>query len=618
MRLPSLLIGIPSLALGLFAPLWAQQPSRTPVHKGLEEEVQVTLVQIEALVVDKEGRTVPDLTKGDFSMTIAGVPVVVSSVDLMCPIGAAADPAPLKATESRPRTLIAPGMKRRVVFAFDYSYLDSATRSQVLDAAEWMLRMSKTDEEEVMIVALTSQVRIEQKFTKRLVSLIATLSRMKHDVTLWAQDFPVGTRARGYFGNISTMMDVLGSYDGPKAVILFSQASDVGASKRDLYYDDVAAHAVAGRASIYPAKPDRLNAVGPGDTMVRLANKTGGRMHFVGDDLSVPYRRAQRDLACRYTVAAYVDSTESRAPQSLSVKMRRPGLFIRTSEMIQLFTEDAKQQARARAAYVDPGPYERPLVRAFAFSAVPAGVNTWDTLFAVSFPAPADAAEVDVRAVIRGASASVGEYVKRIHVDPASEHAAARTVTVLGNTKLSDGQYDVTVVLTDPTGSEIVTAQTNFVVPQVVQDQLMLRGPILGRAASIEQFLRANAKPRPVNARRGKLLSPQSGFEPLMVQEIDTKDALSFYWSACVSGRTPLEEDVMVARTLVDGTGEVVKAFDPVPLKLDSRGHDISCMDLLETLPGGTLASGDYHLDVTVTSANGDFVARGTSPLNVR
>lgn len=88
-------------------------------------------------------------------------------------------------------------------------------RGQVLDAAEYMLRMSKTPDEEVMIVALASDVRIEQKFTKDIRQLVGTLSRMKHDATLWARDFPVGSTGAGYFGNISTLMDVLGSYDGP-------------------------------------------------------------------------------------------------------------------------------------------------------------------------------------------------------------------------------------------------------------------------------------------------------------------------------------------------------------------------------------------------------------------
>ena len=56
----------------------------------------------------------------------------------------------------------------------------------------------------------------------------------------------------------------------------------------------------------------------------------------------------------------------------------------------------------------------------------------------------------------------------------------------------------------------------------------------------------------------------------------------------------------------------------PVPLKLESRGKGVSCLDMLETVPPGTLASGDYHLNVTVTHPNGDVIAHGTQPLTVR
>jgi len=288
--------------------------------------------------------------------------------------------------------------------------------------------------------------------------------------------------------------------------------------------------------------------------------------------------------------------------------------------MLQLFTEEARRQARAGAAYVDPGPYERPLVRAFGFSAVPTGANTWDTLLAVNFPAPADSAgaEIDVRAVVRRGNSTVGDYRKRIHVDPAAPNSVSRSVTVLGTTKLTPGQYRLTVVLTDAAGGEIVSAQSDVLVPQVVHDLLTLRGPLLGRVASGEHYLRANPKHHPEKALPGKLLDPRSGFEPLLVEEIDKQDKLLFYWSACVPGDSPLKDDDVVRRTLVSATGEIARAFEPLPLKLEPRGKDVSCLEMLEALPGNTLATGDYRLDVTVTRANGDMIAHATSPLNVR
>jgi VWFA-related protein len=609
------------VALFLSAPLLAQQAAAPPADKGLQEKVQVTVVQVEALVMDKDGKTVPGLTKDDFTMKIAGVPIKISAVDMICPIGAMADPVPLKNKETTLPTPMAPGTKRRVVFAFDYSFLEVTMRGQVLDAAEWMLRMSKTPDEEVMIVALASDVRVEQKFTTDIRQLVATLSRMKHDATLWARDFPVGSTGAGYFGNISTLMDVLGSYDGAKAVVYFSEAGLVGSSMVDIYHENVAAHAAAARTAIYPAQPDLISSAGgAGETLVRLGNETGGRMQLLGNDISLPYRRAQRDLSCRYTVAAPVDPSETNDPQTLSVKLTQKGLTIRTPEQVQVFTEAAKQQARAGAAYVDPGPFERPLVRAFGFSAVPAGTDKWDTLLAVNFPAPVGATgvDIDVRAVLRLDGQSVNDYKRRIHVDPAPGGATSRSVTLLGDTRLKSGQYDFTVVLTEANGNEIVSATTNLVVPQVVDDLLILRGPIMGRVVPAGLFLRANPKDQTESTRLGKVLGPGNGFEPLIVQEIDKQDKLLLYWSACVSGQNPLPDDVVVARTFTNEKGDSAYAYPPVPLKLESRGKDISCLDMLETLPPGTLASGDYHLNVTVTHPNGDMIAHGTQPVTVR
>jgi VWFA-related protein len=604
------------LALGLCVPLAAQDSGST----GIKEQVQVTLVQIDALVTDDNGRTVPDLTKNDFSLAISGTPVEVSDVDLLCPGGATADPAPAKKGETQPPPKIAPGVKRRIVFAFDYAFLDFALRASLLDAVERMLRNSKTDEEEVMLVALTSEVRVEQKFTSDPKPLIAALSRMKQDVTLWPREFHVDSVGREYFDHLAVLMDVLADYDGSKAVVFFSQAESVGPAMRNHYYDLVAAHAAAAHAAIYPARPDLRRTIGPGDTLMRLAEKTGGRVQTFGSDLSIEYRRAQRDLSCRYLIAARVNQAATRAPQSLAVKLKNPSLTIRTPEMFQLFTDEARQDARAQAAYVDPSPYERPLVRAFAFSAVPTGVNKWDTLLAVSIPAApgGDETGFDVNAVVRRNGQIAGSYKTRVEFDPPGEPAVPHLVTVLGTTKLTDGQYDLTVVLKGRSGGEIVGAETGFVVPEVPEDLLMLRGPIMGREVADRQFFGADSKHRPEPAGLGKILAPDSGFEPLLVEEIDKDSKLLFYWSACVSGTNPVPGDAVVARSVVTADGDTIRQLDPVRLQLASRREGIGCMDMLDTLAPNTLAAGDYRLEVTVMRRNGDVIARGTEPLTVR
>ncbi|HEX4826084.1 MAG TPA: VWA domain-containing protein [Candidatus Polarisedimenticolaceae bacterium] len=604
----------------LSSPAGAPHAAPPPKPPGLEEKVQVTLVQVDALVVDAAGKTVPGLTKADFAMKIGGRDVKVDTVDLVCPIGGAADPAPLKRGEPLPAPLGA-GIKRRIVLAFDYTFLETTMRGQILDAAAAVLRAVKPPEEEVMIVALTDEVRVEQKFTTDVRLLVGALARMKHDATLAFRDYPLGVSGRTYFENITTLMDVLGSYDGSKGVVFFSQAGIVGSAMQDLYYNEVGAHAAAARGVIYPAKPNLLDAGGQSDALVRLANTTGGRMQFFGNDLSVPYRRAQRDLLCRYTIGAYVDPSETRDPQTLTVSLlNKPGLSIRAPEQMQIFSEDAKQAARIGAAYVDPAPFERPVVRAFGFSATPAGRDSWDTILAVSWPSSfkGPGADVDVKAAVRRDNKTVGEYARRIHVEAPAGGAATRPVTILGDTKLASGSYDLDVVLTDASGGEIVAATTDFVVPMVVPDALILRGPVMGKVVPGGQFLRADPKDDPEKTRLGKTLGAGNGFEPLFVQEIDPGDKLLFYWSACVYKGETVPGDLRVSRTFFDATGEVVRALDPLPLELESRGKGVACQDMLENVTGGTLKTGDYRLDVTVTHANGDVVTRGTTPLNVR
>lgn len=592
-----------------FLLILAQAGDPPPVETGLEERVQVTLIQVDVVVTDKEGRTVPDLTKEDFVLEIAGKKIPITALDVLCPGGATDDPMPLRGEASEAPAPSTTGQGQRIVFAFDYTFLPVTYRPQVLEAAERMLRQSKAPDEEVMIVALAGEVRVEQRFTKDLRLLTMALERMGHDVTLWARDFPIGVSGESYFQHVTTLMDVLDSYDGPKAVVYFSQAGLVPSAMTDLWYRRLAAHAAASRASIYPSKLGLGGGSSP--TLVRFANESGGRFQQNTNDLSLPYRRAQRDLSCHYTIAARIDANERRDPAKLAVKLERKGLTLRGPETVQIFDDAEKRRSRAAAAYVDPGPYERPLVRAFAFPTVPVGTKRWDTLLAVSFPAPARAAgtDVDLRAVVRREHRIVEEFKRKIPIE------AAQPMTILGNAKLAAGAHELTVVLADPKGDDIVAARTEFIVPQVPEDLFMLRGPVMGRVIPGGKFVRAD---KAAGARLGTALGADEGFEPLLVQEVAATDELLFYWSGCVAGTSPLPSDVVVERSVVSGGGDIAQRLNPVPLVLEERGKGVACIDRLETIPAGSLTPGDYRLEVTVVHPDGSVIAMGSEPLTVR
>lgn len=145
----------------------------------------------------------------------------------------------------------------------------------------------------------------------------------------------------------------------------------------------------------------------------------------------------------------------------------------------------------------------------------------------------------------------------------------------------------------------------------------VVRGPIMGRVVPGGLFLRANPKEQAESTRLGKALGPGNGFEPLLVEEIAASDRMLFYWSACVFGKSPVGDDVLISRSLRNSTDERVHTFTSLPLELEDRGKGVSCQDMLESLPPNTLAPGDYYLDVVVAHPNGDVIAQGTSPVSV-
>jgi hypothetical protein len=59
--------------------------STEPLDVGATERTTVRLVRIDVMVIDRNGRTVPDLTVDDFEIRAAGDLVPVETLDIDCP-----------------------------------------------------------------------------------------------------------------------------------------------------------------------------------------------------------------------------------------------------------------------------------------------------------------------------------------------------------------------------------------------------------------------------------------------------------------------------------------------------------------------------------------------------
>lgn len=245
-----------------------EAPSQTPVDIGKAESVEVRLVTVDVIVLDKDDRTVPGLTADDFDLEVDGMSREVDTLDETCPEGAAG--RPLAGHLADRKELAATGeAPRRIVFAFDYLHLtelpcaDGDSRpclvhTEVLSKLQRALRDQAQGDEEIMIVVLDGALRVEQPFTRDRAQVIETLARMKNDITLWAGHFQ-HLNETGLFSGLETLVELLDIVPGSKAMVLFSG----GAGPSDSYdrdYRRLTDLAALARVSFYPIDCQGLGA----------------------------------------------------------------------------------------------------------------------------------------------------------------------------------------------------------------------------------------------------------------------------------------------------------------------------------------------------------------------
>jgi VWFA-related protein len=231
------LAGVPALA----------QESAQPVESGVVEKEHVQLIILDVVVVDRQGRTVSDLTIDDFEVVANGEPVPVGSLDVSCPDGAVEEPRAVRRTEKRDLPDVSEAT-RRIVFAIDYLHIPFLRRTEVLEAAQDVVRHGTLPGDEIMVVALNGGLRIEQPFSRDPEKTVESLRRMEYDITLWEPDY-FHLHESVFVDPMVALLDLLGQWPGNKAVVLFSEMADL---PLDTEFARIAAIAAASRCSIYP------------------------------------------------------------------------------------------------------------------------------------------------------------------------------------------------------------------------------------------------------------------------------------------------------------------------------------------------------------------------------
>ena len=200
------IVGFALISFALLGPL-ARAQEQQPVEVGQREEVEVNLVIVDTLVLDKQGRTVGGLTKDDFLLSVQGRAQEIDTFDVVCPDGGGMpDPKEIELKERREPVGSEP--ERRLVLAFDYYSLSHANRTAAVRWGQVIVQRDMAPGDGIMIVALADGLRVEQGFSGSPNRALHTLERMEHDVTLYGRQFQPIT-PRFFLDNMSTLMDVL-------------------------------------------------------------------------------------------------------------------------------------------------------------------------------------------------------------------------------------------------------------------------------------------------------------------------------------------------------------------------------------------------------------------------
>jgi VWFA-related protein len=592
----------------------AQEPTG-PVESELTEEVEVRFVIVDALVLDSRGEVVPDLTVDDFELHLDLQRHPVESVDLDCPAGALEDPRPVEHGESREEHSV-PELPRRIALAVDYKNLPQTRRPEVLRSLEAMVREFHGPSEELMVVAITRRLRVEQPFTGDRDEILRTLDRMRQDPSLWQEHVIPHYDEFDLFDALTSLIRMLADHEGSKAIVLFSDLStkieDRAFSWRpliatplaidyDRQFEALATSATDARVAIYPVHSRGLTVRSSSHRLARLAVETGGRFTQYTNDLSLAYRRAQRDLACRYAVGFYDRRPTEDRLRRLNLRVRRRGVRVIHPVLYRFGSGDAASRSLGETVYTAPSAFLSDEVRGGVFPIRPISPKRWEAAVALRFPVTVPAGEP--RVVSFGAKLddparrAVHAFDSAVTVRGHGSSGGERPFVVVESLDIAPGVYDLSIAVDDPGAGKPRSAVTRVELPPLPRRGPVLVEPLLLRAAA-----------RGVQVQWGGNLIPRNAgldiaaLVPLLSGASTSNESLIALTRLCRLRPGDDGPAVRVERTVIGAGGETVLALPPVELESVGPEED-RCRSLIDELTTSSLEPGPYAFVVSARPA---------------
>ena len=415
----------------LLLPLFASAQKQQPPIPAIGASIEVSIVNVDVFVTDKQGQRVRGLTRDDFEIYENGKQQPITNFAEYAEEAPATSTPAMTTTAPAPTATAAPPQPRTIIFFFDRFYLPNFRNDPLFASLKKMMHDSVRPGDRAMVVTWNRGVLLTlQDFTdstKKLdkaleavhqlsskpytkataetkfmvdfvqgmddtatasgVSTIGdSLADMELEATAEREKYDLSHKIR----TISALMRSIAGAEGKKILVLATHrlSRDAGAehyyaanrppdkpaipSEHEIALDmrpqikqmeDVAN---ANGVTIYPIFPEGLESTlsedaGPSfadyhvlanetPILTEVAEETGGLAAWGNADVAKLMPRVAEDLDSYYSLAYKVQNSGADKERKIVVKLKRPGLVVRSRREFMEKSDTTRMEDRVIAA----------------------------------------------------------------------------------------------------------------------------------------------------------------------------------------------------------------------------------------------------------------------------
>ncbi len=690
MRGPIRLLPVLALATAL-----AQQTG--PVFRAT-----TNLVIVNVFVRDRAGRDITGLTKDDFTILEDGKPQTIAIFEFQRLEPAATTPPSLAArTQAEPPAaqpgtirIATPGKvqyqdRRLLVLFFDHSSMSPADQARAHEAALKFIREQMRPEDMVAIMSFGTQLKVDQDFTDDRDALARVIQSYRTgeaselaaesevDEEAAADETAAYTPDESEFnifntdrklGALEKAARMLAALPEKKALVYFSSGvSRTGVENESQLRATINA-AVRANISFYPVDARGLVATVAGgdasqaspsgtgifsgrtqrgqmerlfarqDTLVTLAEDTGGRAFLDANDLTLGIRQAQQDIRSYYILGYYpTNQAQDGRFRRIQVRLNRPlqakldyrsGYF--APKDFSRFTESDKEQQLEEALALGDPITDLPLaleVNYFRLASeryfVPVSVKIPGSEITLARRGSTESTDLDFIGQVRDSRGRVVATVRdgirvRLRAEDVAQLERRNFQYDTGFT-LPPGRYRVKFLVRENLLGRMGTFETAFEVPDLasVKDRLRLSSLVLaGQREPLTATAGAATRNRKLLA-SNPLVQDNLKLAPSVTRVFRRDQNLYVYIEAYDAVADPQDRQVSVVGEIAFLRGHK-KAFRSQPVRLaETLPNRPGVLPVRFELPLKEFAPGRYICQVTLVDQVGKRFAWARAPVVV-